>query len=132
MPQIPVDPPLPAPAHRARNIEIKAKLDDLPAARRIAEGLATDRLGVQIQVDTYFHARQGRLKLREMDGETAQLVSYARPDESSPKASDYTLAPVESPELTKSALAAALGGSDGHDVLVRGWGQSGWPIVMSC
>ena len=38
-----------------RNIELKARLADLNAARRIAESVATKRLGPQHQVDTYFH-----------------------------------------------------------------------------
>ena len=92
-----------------RNIEIKARLADLAAARRVAERIATDRLGVQEQVDTYFHCRQGRLKLREIEGLPAQLIGYARPDRLGPKASDYVLVPVHDPEALKQALTATLG-----------------------
>lgn len=92
-----------------RNIELKARLADLGAARRVAEEIATNRLGVQHQVDTYFHCREGRLKLREIDGLSAQLVWYARPDEHGPKASDYRLVPVSNPQTLKAALSAALG-----------------------
>ena len=92
-----------------RNIEIKARLGDLAAARHVAAGIATGRLGVQEQVDTYFHCRQGRLKLREIDGQPAQLVCYARPDQLGPKASDYLLVPVSAPQSLKQALTAALG-----------------------
>jgi len=92
-----------------RNIELKARLADLDEARRIAEQIATDRLGVQHQVDTYFPCREGRLKLREIDGLSAQLVWYARPDQQGPKASDYRLVPVSNPQTLKAALTAALG-----------------------
>lgn len=92
-----------------RNIEIKARLADLASARRVADRIATDRLGVQEQVDTYFHCRQGRLKLREIEGLPAQLIGYARPDRLGPKASDYVLAPVPDPETLKQALTATLG-----------------------
>lgn len=92
-----------------RNIELKARLADPDAARRIAERIATKRLGVQQQVDTYFHCPHGRLKLRQIDGLSAQLVWYARPNEQGPKASDYQLVPVANPETLKGALAAALG-----------------------
>ncbi len=92
-----------------RNIELKARLADLPAARRIAEQIATERLGVQQQIDTYFHCRDGRLKLRQIDGLSAQLVWYARADQQGPKASDYRLVPVGNPETLKGALTAALG-----------------------
>jgi predicted adenylyl cyclase CyaB len=92
-----------------RNIELKARLHDLAAARAVAESVATKRLGVQHQVDTYFHCPQGRLKLRQIDGLSAQLVWYARPDEQGPKPSDYRLVPVSNPETLKASLAAALG-----------------------
>jgi predicted adenylyl cyclase CyaB len=92
-----------------RNIELKARLADLVAARQIAQRLATKRLGTQHQVDTYFHCRAGRLKLREIDGLSSQLVWYARPDEQGPKASDYRLVPVSNPKTLKGALEAALG-----------------------
>lgn len=92
-----------------RNIELKARLTDPQAARQTAEALATKRLGVQAQVDTYFHCPHGRLKLRQIDGLSAELVWYARPDRQGPKASDYRLVPVSNPETLKAALTAALG-----------------------
>jgi len=92
-----------------RNIELKARLHDLASARRVAERLTTKRLGMQHQVDTYFHCRHGRLKLREIDGLSAQLVWYARPDGDGPQASDYRLVPVSNPKTLRGALASALG-----------------------
>ncbi|MHC4407349.1 MAG: class IV adenylate cyclase [Planctomycetota bacterium] len=92
-----------------QNIELKARLVDLEAARRVAREVATEHLGVQHQVDTYFRCHHGRLKLRQIDGVLAQLVSYARPDDPGPKQSDYTLVPVSEPERLKGALSAALG-----------------------
>ena len=92
-----------------RNIELKARLADPRAARQTAEALATKRLGVQEQVDTYFPCPHGRLKLRQIDGLSSQLVWYARPDRQGPKASDYRLVPVSNPETLKAALTAALG-----------------------
>jgi adenylate cyclase, class 2 len=92
-----------------RNIELKARLADYAAARKVAETVATRRLGVQHQIDTYFHCRHGRLKLRQIDGLRAELVWYARADEQGPKASDYQVAPLQHPETLKAALTAALG-----------------------
>jgi len=92
-----------------RNIELKARLADLDAAREIAESLATERLGVQHQIDTYFHCRNGRLKLRQIDNLRSELVWYARPDQEGPKPSDYRVVPVSNPETLKAALTAALG-----------------------
>ena len=92
-----------------RNIELKARLPHPDAARKVAEAIATEALGTQHQVDTYFHCPQGRLKLRQIDGISAQLVWYARPDEPGSKASDYLLVPISDPEALKAALTAALG-----------------------
>ena len=92
-----------------RNIELKARLRDLDAARETAAAMATERLGVERQTDTYFFCGQGRLKLREIEGRPAQLISYSRPDERGPKPSDYLLVPVPDAAAMKSALSAALG-----------------------
>jgi adenylate cyclase class IV len=92
-----------------RNIELKARLADLQAARKVAQAVATARLGAQRQVDTYFHCTRGRLKLRQIDGLSAELVWYVRPDQQGPKASQYQLVPVSNPEALKAALAGALG-----------------------
>jgi adenylate cyclase class 2 len=97
------------PAAPRQNVELKARLHDLPAARRTAERLATEYLGWQRQIDTYFHCRQGRLKLREIDGQTAQLVGYQRADHTGPKLSNYRLTEVADSESLKQTLAAALG-----------------------
>lgn len=91
------------------NIELKARLASLDTARRIAISLADTRLPDQHQIDTYFHCRDGRLKLREIVGERAELIAYRRPNEIGPKASTYFLLPVEVPEQCKEALATTLG-----------------------
>lgn len=92
-----------------QNVELKARLLDLDAARCVAVSIATQHLGTQHQIDTYFHCRQGRLKLRQINGLSAQLIAYSRPDAEEPKTSDYRLVPVANPETLKAALAAALG-----------------------
>lgn len=92
-----------------QNIEVKARLKDLERARRVAAELATRRLEPEHQIDTYFHCRQGRLKLRQIDGLRAELIWYDRPDRPGPKGSLYHLVPVANPETLKAALAAALG-----------------------
>jgi adenylate cyclase, class 2 len=93
----------------ARNIELKARLRDLPAARRTAAELATEPTWVEHQVDTYFHSSSGRLKLREIDGKEALLVAYLRPDDAGPKGSDYVLIAIPDPAGLKRGLAATLG-----------------------
>jgi predicted adenylyl cyclase CyaB len=92
-----------------RNLEIKARISDRGAARRLIQQIATQRVGQQKQVDTYFHCRHGRLKLREITGQAAQLIWYDRPDTADPKLSRYHLTEVTDAETVKAALAAALG-----------------------
>ena len=91
------------------NVELKARLQSLDAARDLARHLATDQLPDQHQVDTYFHCRQGRLKLREINGAPAQLISYQRPDTTAAKASRYYLIDVPDPAAMLQGLTAALG-----------------------
>jgi predicted adenylyl cyclase CyaB len=94
---------------RARNIELKARVRDLAAARAIAHDIATSYLGTMSQVDTYFHCSHGRLKLREIDGATAELIAYARADDVQAKPSDYRRIDVTACPGIKEALADALG-----------------------
>jgi predicted adenylyl cyclase CyaB len=91
------------------NVEIKARVADLAALRARAERLATARLGIDRQVDTYFRVASGRLKLRESSLSGGQLVPYRRPDQPGARRSDYLVVPVEDPERLKSLLAAMLG-----------------------
>jgi predicted adenylyl cyclase CyaB len=92
-----------------RNIELKARLASLEAARETAQLLATASLGVERQIDTYFVCAHGRLKLRQRQGLPDQLVSYARVNDTAAKPSDYHLVEVADAAGLRAALAAALG-----------------------
>ena len=92
-----------------RNIELKARCPDLAAARVAAEGLGARRVGLLRQRDTYFIVPRGRLKLRETDGQGAELIAYARADDVAARASDYSLVPVPDPAALRAALEMALG-----------------------
>jgi adenylate cyclase class 2 len=93
-----------------RNIELKARCADLSSAARAAEQIGAARQGVLDQLDTYFHCRHGRLKLRETAGDAdAQLIWYARPDSTDFRGSDYYVLPIPKPQETRLALSAALG-----------------------
>ncbi len=91
------------------NFEIKARCEDLAAARDRAARLATDYIGIDHQVDTYFLTRCGRLKLRESSLSGGQLVPYLRPDQPGPSRSDYRIVPVPDPVGTKALLTEILG-----------------------
>ena len=97
------------PAQLRGNIELKARLHDIAVARERARTIATATEPPQHQVDTYFRAAEGRLKLREINGTSAQLVWYRRSNDANSRASDYLLVPVTEPALLKQSLAGAMG-----------------------
>ncbi|MGH7596854.1 MAG: class IV adenylate cyclase [bacterium] len=61
------------------------------------------------QTDTYFQAKNGRLKLREIEGEKTQLIFYKRPDAAEVKRSDYLIASISSAAALREVLGAAYG-----------------------
>ena len=97
------------PLGRNQNVELKARVVDLDRARQMAEQVATEYLGREHQIDTYFGCREGRLKLREIDGTTAHLIWYRRPDQTDEKVSAYSVFAVHQPEELRRALDAATG-----------------------
>ena len=92
-----------------RNVEIKARVDDLEALRKRVEGLADSGPSTVVQKDTFFRSRRGRLKLREMSDGVAELIYYARADTTEPIESSYLKVPCPQPEAMCRALAKALG-----------------------
>ncbi len=91
------------------NLEIKARCRDLSAARERVARIATEHLGVDHQLDTYFRTAKGRLKLRESSLAGGQLVAYLRPDADGPRWSEYRVVPVEDPASLKALLTEILG-----------------------
>jgi predicted adenylyl cyclase CyaB len=91
------------------NIEIKARCADPVAVRRRLADRGVTMTQRMRQVDTYFQAPRGRLKLREIDGQEAQLIQYDRPDQTAAHASEYVVAPLVEPGLVRQALTRALG-----------------------
>jgi homotetrameric cytidine deaminase len=91
------------------NVELKARDPDPGATRARCLALGATEAGVLVQRDTYFAGRDGRLKLREQDGERPVLIAYRRPDSADASESTYVLAPVADPDALAEALDAALG-----------------------
>lgn len=92
-----------------RNVEIKARTNDLESLARRAESLAGSPPEILEQQDTFFPVRRGRLKLRRFDAEFGELIFYDRPDAEGPKTSAYDAAPVADPDRLAAVLAAAFG-----------------------
>ena len=102
-----------------RNLELKA-IDPDPAATlqaALAPGARDE--GTLEQRDTYFHAVQGRLKLREAPPNPAELISYARADR--PEAlADVLGVRVVVAQRRVAELREALGIADQH-LVARGY-----------
>lgn len=105
-----------------RNLELKARCRDLAFARAAALELGAVVSAFERQRDTFFHAREGRLKLREITRWTgdvdptqapstsaAELIWYDRPDHLTARTSSYRLVPAPDPAPLLAALAAACG-----------------------
>ncbi|MFA5982598.1 MAG: class IV adenylate cyclase [Methylococcaceae bacterium] len=93
----------------ARNIEIKARVDNLQALIDLASPLANS-LAVELeQDDTFFSCENGRLKLRTFPDGTGELIFYQRSDIQGPKESYYVLTPTSAPDSLRLALTQAYG-----------------------
>jgi homotetrameric cytidine deaminase len=92
-----------------RNVELKALDPDPVRSLAVCRDLGAEDRGVLRQRDTYFRARQGRLKLREEEPGGAVLIQYDRPDAAAARESRYRLAPVPDPDTMRASLDAALG-----------------------
>ena len=91
------------------NIEIKARVRDFADIKSRAERLSDTPVEVIPQEDTFFNVPQGRLKLRVLTPDNAQLIFYTRPDLGGPKRSDYHIARTSDPENLKRVLELAYG-----------------------
>lgn len=91
------------------NVEIKVRVRDMPALRERVARIAEQGPRTTEQEDVFFNTAQGRLKLRLVPQQTAELIYYERPDTRGPKASQYHIARTEAPAPLRALLAAALG-----------------------
>jgi adenylate cyclase class IV len=91
------------------NVEVKVRCADLASARAAALRLGARPFADELQVDTYFATRTGRLKLREIDGGRAELIPYLRADQAGARRSDYRVIPVPDGAATRRLLSELLG-----------------------
>jgi len=93
----------------ATNIEIKARVHD-PAGLKTKVEAISDTAGERIpQEDIFFHAPQGRLKLRILAEDLGQLIYYERPDSAGPKQSDYFISHTGEPRTLQDVLGRTYG-----------------------
>jgi predicted adenylyl cyclase CyaB len=93
----------------ARNVEVKARIDDIEKLKVKVAGIA-DKCPIEIfQDDTFFACPNGRIKLRTFSVNKAELIFYQRPNHSGPKESVYSIAPITSPDKTREVLSQGYG-----------------------
>jgi predicted adenylyl cyclase CyaB len=93
----------------ARNVEIKARVDDMERTRRLAANAADRGPETITQRDTFFEVEVGRLKLREFSDSEGELIYYRRPDSVGPKESQYERTPVSNAPALLDLFSKRLG-----------------------
>jgi predicted adenylyl cyclase CyaB len=93
----------------ARNIEIKARVENVALLTPKVAALASEGPLEIAQDDTFFNCVTGRLKLRAFSNESGELIFYRRVNQSGPKESFYLRSPTSSPETLRESLSLAYG-----------------------
>jgi len=103
-----------------RNLELKSRYHNVEKLRNLAREIGAEYQKTMRQTDTYFAVKdrfasplrsepKGRLKLRETDGEPAQLVYYEREDKQASSHSNYLICEISNPVDFKKVMIAAFG-----------------------
>jgi adenylate cyclase class IV len=90
------------------NLEIKARINSLKAARKVAGALRARSQGILRQTDTYFKVKEGRLKLREINGNRLELIYYRRENSKGNRYSDYIVVDLTGQKDAKQILKAVF------------------------
>ena len=93
----------------ARNIEIKARVDNVERLRSRILAISDTEAETIYQEDVFFECNNGRLKLRKFPDGTGELIHYDRPNLTGPKESDYIITPVSHPGPLEESLARSNG-----------------------
>lgn len=93
----------------ARNVEIKARIENVTALIPVVAGIATEGPIEIAQDDTFFRCDTGRLKLRAFSAESGELIFYRRVNQAGPKESFFIRSPTSSPETLRESLSLAYG-----------------------
>ena len=93
----------------ARNIEIKARVEDIARLATKVAAIADDGPSVILQDDTFFRCDSGRLKLRSFPDGSGELIFYRRANQEGPKESFYLRSPTSAPDNLRESLALAYG-----------------------
>ncbi|MEO0425131.1 MAG: class IV adenylate cyclase [Pseudomonadota bacterium] len=93
----------------SRNVEVKARIDDLAPLEARVQSIADHDPTAIYQDDTFFHCETGRLKLRKFSDGRGELIFYRRGDTEGPKESFYLRSETTMPDVLAESLALAYG-----------------------
>jgi predicted adenylyl cyclase CyaB len=96
-----------------RNIEIKARIENLAELTQKVAAIATSGPTEILQDDTFFKCDGGRLKLRTFPDGHGELIFYRRADQQGPKESFYLICSTPSSCLLREILSLAFGQAGG-------------------
>ena len=91
-----------------RNVEIKARVRDFEALRLKVEALSDTPVEIIDQLDTFYIAPKGRLKLRVLAPDRCELIPYTRTDDSTAKQSSYNIVRSDDPASFSRILESVL------------------------
>jgi adenylate cyclase, class 2 len=92
-----------------KNLEVKARIQNVSEAIKVAHSISATYAGELLQTDTYFHVVKGRLKLREIDNTNSELIYYNRSEEMSDRISNFDIFPCQYSNQLKLMLEKGLG-----------------------
>ena len=90
------------------NLEIKARIDSIQRSEQIATSHGAVFSGILNQTDTYFEVLRGRLKLREITLNAAELIFYNRSELTSKRMSEFQIFSVSDANTLKEILLKVL------------------------
>jgi len=91
------------------NLELKARYPSRERALSCAAACGAVFRGTLLQTDTYFRVPRGRLKLRESEGNAAELIYYERSEETPERWSRFTREQVTPAAGLRRVLSEAFG-----------------------
>lgn len=93
----------------AKNIEMKARIKDYKETKQLFYQLTKTEPIILNQRDIFYHFWFGRLKLRQINNKTSELIFYQRPDLSTSKLSNYKVWTINKPQRLDKVLGIVLG-----------------------
>ncbi|MDO8638598.1 MAG: class IV adenylate cyclase [Candidatus Daviesbacteria bacterium] len=94
-----------------QNIELKVILDNFDQTINLLQKSGAKHQGILHQIDTYYQCNTGRLKIREINNQSQELIFYQRPDAILSKISQYQIIRITSKQIKiiKHLLHTILG-----------------------